>query len=158
MAGHVATKIFFGEYWTGASGDNRHIRANIRALASLGYFGPPVKEMPSDGGSFLMGGNNADVEKFWNIMEEQTERILYQHYWEVEAVAQALLASENLTSTEVLDLLGVNSMGVGNPDVKIQSLLDKPLKTSPNGHEIEGAEDFLKLPEPAQVSEPVAGD
>ncbi len=152
MAGHVAVKIFFGEYWTGAAGDNRSIRAQIRHLASLGYFGPPVKELVADGGTFLMGGKQEDVEKFWAVMEEKTESILYEHYWEVDAVAKALIEKQNLTSTEVLEYLGVNSAGVGNPNVKASRQTDRPELPGPNGHEAEEVAETLSLPEPAAVA------
>jgi cell division protease FtsH len=157
MAGHVATKIFFGEYWTGASGDNQNIRAQIRHLASLGYFGPPIKEMIPGlgGGDYLMGGEQREVERFWKIMEEKVEDILYQHYYEVDAIAKALLEKNNLASTEVLDLLGVNSLGVGNPNVKATALRDRAEVLSPNGHELQEAVESIGLPEPAPVSEPV---
>jgi cell division protease FtsH len=161
MAGHVATKIFFGEYWTGASGDNANIRRNIRMLAALGYFGPPIKEMVMGlgGGDFLQGGSQSEVERFWKIMEDQTEKILYEHYWEVDAIAKGLLEKSNLSSTEVVELLGVNSVGVGNPNIKIRSIMDRPLLESANGHDHESELQSLGLPQPQPVSLPQpAGD
>ncbi|NOH04362.1 MAG: hypothetical protein HND47_21500 [Chloroflexi bacterium] len=38
MAGHVATKIFLGEYWTGATGDFQNIRARLWQPGSLRVF------------------------------------------------------------------------------------------------------------------------
>src|SRR5258707_14395522 len=43
MAGHVATKLHMGEYWTGSSSDFSLIRQAIWALYTFGYFGPPVR-------------------------------------------------------------------------------------------------------------------
>src|SRR5512134_2888653 len=76
MAGHVATKLFLGEYWTGATGDFQNVRARLWQLAHYGYFGPPLDVQQ-------VGAQSKDkmetVEKFWRKLEEQTEQILAKH-------------------------------------------------------------------------------
>jgi|GEM_PF-281392 len=122
MAGHVATKLHMGEYWTGASGDFRMVRSNLWRLYSLGYFGPPVRIVPqyeaeyqwnSDKG--IPDGAVPMVEHFWKMLEEQTEDILRQHSNETEAIAQALLDKSELSHDEVMAMLGDNGYRLNQP-------------------------------------------
>jgi cell division protease FtsH len=102
LAGHVAVKVFLGEYWTGATSDFQNIRGRIRTLASLGYFGPPLSE------TALLSQRDwkdTSAEHFWNQAEESTERLLIQHRVEVEAVANALLERGDLTGKECLEII-----------------------------------------------------
>jgi len=102
LAGHVAVKVFLGEYWTGATSDFQNIRSRIWTLASLGYFGPPLSEA-----TLLAQRDWKDTaaEHFWKQAEESTERLLVQHGVEVEAVAKALLERGDLTGKEVLEII-----------------------------------------------------
>jgi cell division protease FtsH len=104
MAGHVATKIFFGEYWTGATGDFANVRARLWQLAHYGYFGPPITDGWSMGGE-ASNGRGKIVEKFWQQLEDQTENLLRAHSVEVEAVAQALLERGDLTGRECVEII-----------------------------------------------------
>ncbi len=116
MAGHVATKLHMGEYWTGASGDFSMIRRNIWALYSLGYFGPPVRGVEnSSTGAGLPAGADPLIERFWKVLEEQTENLLRQHADEVEALTQALLEKSDLSHDEIMALLGDNGWGPDQP-------------------------------------------
>jgi cell division protease FtsH len=102
MAGHVATKLFFGEYWTGATGDFQNVRARLWQLAHYGYFGPPLDIQQ-------VGAQSKDkmemVEKFWRKLEDQTEKILANHSAEVHAVAQALLDRNDLTGKQCIEVI-----------------------------------------------------
>jgi cell division protease FtsH len=102
MGGHVATKLFLGEYWTGATGDFQNVRARLWQLAHYGYFGPPldVQQVGSQGKDKMQV-----VEKFWNKLEEQTEKILAKHSAEVHAVAQALLDRNDLTGKQCIEVI-----------------------------------------------------
>jgi len=113
LAGHVAVKVFLGEYWTGATSDFQNIRSRIWTLASLGYFGPPLSEA-----SLLAqrDWSNSPAERFWKQAEESTERLLVQHMPKVEAVAKALLDRGDLTGKEVLEIIANASNG--KPDDK----------------------------------------
>jgi cell division protease FtsH len=102
MGGHVATKLFLGEYWTGATGDFQSVRGRLWQLAHYGYFGPPLESQ--------MGlGNDKEkikiVEKFWRKLEEQTELILAKHSAEVHAVAQALLDRNDMTGKQCIEVI-----------------------------------------------------
>ena len=115
MAGHVATKIFFGEYWTGATGDFQNVRARLWQLAHYGYFGPPItmdNPMAADGG---YNGRGKIVEKFWQQLEDQTEHLLRTHRVEVEAVAQALLERGDMTGRECVEVIR-QALGEGQTD------------------------------------------
>src|SRR5215212_59656 len=94
MAGHVATKLFLGEYWTGATSDFQNVRARLWQLAHYGYFGPPLDMQQNMN---LEKDKTEVVQKFWRKLEDQTAEILGQHAPEVHAVAQALLEQNDLT-------------------------------------------------------------
>jgi cell division protease FtsH len=105
MAGHVATKLFLGEYWTGATGDFQNVRGRLWQLAHYGYFGPPI----AIDGTYGVGQNFRDkseqVEEFWQKLEDQTSQILLAHRIEVEAVAQALLLKNDITGKECVEII-----------------------------------------------------
>ena len=124
MAGHVATKIFLGEYWTGATSDFAQVRGRLFQLAHYGYFGPPL-DMQSiqPGGTVSISGNRTDiVEKFWRKLEEQTERILTDHAAEVHAVAQALLEHNDLTGKKCIEIIRAAAVA-GTETVDSENLL-----------------------------------
>jgi cell division protease FtsH len=114
MAGHVAAKLHMGEHWTGASGDNSNIRFNIWRLYTLGYFGPPVLGWETGRGDGIPERFVPMLERFWNILEEQTEAFLVQHADEVEALTQALLEKDTLSNEDVMALLGDNGWRPSN--------------------------------------------
>jgi hypothetical protein len=129
MAGHVATKLHMGEYWTGASSDFSSVRHQIWRLYSLGYFGPPVRGVEnSQGGGGLPAGADPLVERFWKTLEEQTETLLVKHADEVEALAQALMAKSDLSHDEVMALLGDNGYRANAPRVRHPALLARAPK------------------------------
>src|SRR6266540_602118 len=101
MAGHVATKLFLGEYWTGATGDFQNVRGRLWQLAHYGYFGPPLDR--DDAGTKLMDKRTDVIEVFWGKLEEQTEQVLAKHAVEVHAVAQALLERNDLTGKQCIE-------------------------------------------------------
>jgi cell division protease FtsH len=104
MAGHVATKLFLGEYWTGATGDFQNVRGRLWQLAHFGYFGPPL-DMQQGVGESLMNKRNDIVESFWGKLEDQTAQILMAHSAEVHAVAQALLDRKDLTGKQCIEVI-----------------------------------------------------
>ena len=102
LAGHVATNVFLGEYWTGAYSDFENVRHNIRHLAQLGHFGPPVTdpfEMKLD------HGEDNVYMRFWRQCERAMEGFVRMHADEVRAVADALLERDSLTGREVEQVL-----------------------------------------------------
>ncbi len=103
MAGHVSTKMFLGEYWTGATGDFMSVRAQIQKLAHYGYFGPPIGEPNTL--RIETDKSSTRYERFWREAEEQTERLLRLHAAEVEAVAQALLVKESINGRECVEII-----------------------------------------------------
>jgi cell division protease FtsH len=106
MAGHVATKVFLGEYWTGATSDFQNVRARLWQLAHYGYFGPPIASDNAMGGVPAFTDNKAKiVEKFWQQLEDQTEQILRAHSKEVIAVAEALLKVGDMTGRECVEII-----------------------------------------------------
>jgi cell division protease FtsH len=102
MGGHVATKLFLGEYWTGATGDFQNVRGRLWQLAHYGYFGPPLDLQQ---GVNIGKEKTEVVEKFWRKLEEQTEQILTKHSAEVHAVAQALLERNDLTGKQCIEVI-----------------------------------------------------
>ncbi|HLF26490.1 MAG TPA: AAA family ATPase [Anaerolineae bacterium] len=102
MAGHVATKIFLGEYWTGATGDFQTVRTRISALAHYGFFGPPTADMNA-----ILSGQfkSKEIERFWQQCEEGVERLLRTHTAEINAVAQALLERGDMSGQECVVII-----------------------------------------------------
>ncbi|HNK63648.1 MAG TPA: AAA family ATPase [Anaerolineales bacterium] len=105
MAGHVATKVFLGEYWTGATSDFQNVRARLWQLAHFGYFGPPISMDGNMGVTGNFSGRDKMVEKFWQQLEDQTEQVLRAHTAEVEAVTKALLERGDLTGRECVEII-----------------------------------------------------
>jgi len=133
MAGHVATKLFLGEYWTGATGDFQNVRARLSQLAHYGYFGPPFNI--AAGGTELPNARNEVVEKFWTKLEDQTEQILAKHAPEVHAVAQALLDRNDLTGKQCIEVIRASATNDETLDSEmlLKSLVDETIVNGKNG-------------------------
>lgn len=125
MAGHVATKIFLGEYWTGATGDFQNVRARLWQLAHYGYFGPPIALEGAMGVDGSFSGRGQIVEKFWQQLEDQTEQVLRAHSPEVEAVAKALLERGDLTGRECVEVITKAAAGVNESQPVSEKMLNE---------------------------------
>jgi cell division protease FtsH len=127
MAGHVATKIFLGEYWTGAGSDFQQVRNNLAELAHYGYFGPPlVMDQTAGYGS----RDKADIiDKFWRKLEDKTSQILLEHSAEVHAVAQALLERSDLTGKQCVEIIqsAATSDQTVDSDLLLKSLVEETI-------------------------------
>ena len=133
MAGHIATKLFLGEYWTGATGDFQNVRGRLWQLAHYGYFGPPLDLQEPGMGA---GKDKTEiVEGFWNRLEEQTEKILIAHSSEVHAVAQALLERNDLTGKECVEVIrsAAGDLDVIDSEALLKSLVDETIVNGKNG-------------------------
>ena len=130
MAGHVATKLFLGEYWTGATGDFQNVRGRLWQLAHYGYFGPPL-DLQLQPGMSVAKDRTEIVEKFWRKLEEQTEQILLRHSAEVHAVAQALLDRNDLTGKQCIQVIrsaaAANSTEAVDSELLLKSLVDETI-------------------------------
>ena len=126
MAGHVATKLFLGEYWTGATGDFQNVRARLWQLAHYGYFGPPLDMQQASG---MVKDKTEVVEKFWRKLEEQTEQILAKHAPEVHAVAQALLDRNDLTGKQCIEVIRAAAVSeeAFDSELLLRSLVDETM-------------------------------
>jgi cell division protease FtsH len=145
MAGHVATKLHMGEYWTGASSDFSQIRQAIWALYTFGYFGPPVRGLENSQTGGLPSSADPLIERFWKTLEDQTEQVLVKHASEVEAIAQALMQTGDLSHDEVMMLLGDNGYKPNAPSLRSQRALT-------------GARLPRPLPAPLAAATPKRGD
>jgi cell division protease FtsH len=105
LAGHVATKVFLGEHWTGAYSDFDKVRSRIMHLAALGYFGPPINQPNAINAPGEFMGREREMERFWFSLEEQCERFVRSHVAEVDAVALALLEQESLSGEQVVRVM-----------------------------------------------------
>jgi cell division protease FtsH len=134
MAGHVATKIFLGEYWTGATGDFQNVRARLWQLAHYGYFGPPL-DLQLQPGMPVAKDRTEVVEKFWRKLEEQTEQILVQHSAEVHAVAQALLDRNDLTGKQCIEVIQSAAVSAEPVDSEmlLKTLVEETIMNGSNG-------------------------
>ena len=133
MGGHVATKLFLGEYWTGATGDFQNVRGRLWQLAHYGYFGPPLDLQQ---GSNIGKEKTEVVEKFWRKLEEQTEQILTKHSAEVHAVAQALLERNDLTGKECIEVIrtAASSDEVDDSELLLKALVEETIVNNKNGN------------------------
>ncbi len=137
MAGHVSTKLFLGEYWTGATGDFGNVRGRIWQLAHFGYFGPPL-DMHEGVGEGLMNRRNEIIEGFWKRLEEKTAEILAAHASEVHAVAQALLEMGDMTGKQCIAIMHSAASEDSHVDSEnlLKSLVEETIvsgKNSKNG-------------------------
>ncbi len=128
MAGHVATKIFLGEYWTGATSDFQNVRARLWQLAHYGYFGPPL-DMDFQPGMPAGKDKTETIEKFWRKLEEQTEQVLVAHSTEVHAVTRALLDKNDLTGKQCIEIIrsAANGSEAVNSELLLKSLVDETI-------------------------------
>jgi cell division protease FtsH len=133
MAGHVATKIFLGEYWTGATGDFQNVRKQLWQLAHYGYFGPPLD---LQGQPSVVGERMQAVENLWRKLEEQTEQILVKHSAEVHAVAQALLERNDLTGKQCIDIIrsAAEDGAVFDSEGMLKSLVEETMVNGKNAN------------------------
>lgn len=130
MAGHVATKIFLGEYWTGATGDFQTVRSRLWQLAHFGYFGPPIAMDGMMGVNANFSDKASIVEKFWQQLEDQTEQLLRIHSAEVEAVAQALLERGDLNGRECVEIIqnAMKGKQPESPDKMLNAIVEDVTK------------------------------
>ena len=133
MGGHVATKLFLGEYWTGATGDFQNVRGRLWQLAHYGYFGPPLDLQQ---GANIGKEKTEVVEKFWRKLEEQTEQILTKHSAEVHAVAQALLERNDLTGKECIEVIrtAASTDEVDDSELLLKALVEETIVNNKNGN------------------------
>ena len=129
MGGHVATKLFLGEYWTGATGDFQSVRGRLWQLAHYGYFGPPLDTqigLSPDKEKMKI------VSKFWGRLEEQTTMLLTKHSAEVHAVAQALLDRNDLTGRQCIEVIrnAATSTEVFDSENLLKSLVEETIVSS----------------------------
>jgi cell division protease FtsH len=150
LAGHIGVKLFMGEFWTGAYGDYQNARMQFRQLAMLGFFGPPVSELYRDVKELRFSDER--VEKVWGQLEDQVERMLYQHADEVEAIVEALIEKQELSNAEVLEILGKNSLQLAvDEGLEMESVLEQ-LGVNPSGLAYQRREQLLageKIEDPA---------
>jgi cell division protease FtsH len=126
MAGHVATKVFLGEYWTGATGDFQTVRSRLWQLAHFGYFGPPIAMDGMLGVSSNFSDKAKIVEKFWQQLEDQTEQLIREHSLEVQAVADALLQRGDLNGRECVEIIqkAMNGEKSESTDKMLNAIVD----------------------------------
>jgi hypothetical protein len=131
LAGHLAVKVFMGEFWTGATSDYSGVRMKLRQLAMLGFFGPPVFELFMDPQGLRF--RDERVEKVWVQLEEQVEKMLILHADEVEAIVEALLTRKDLSNRDVLEILGKNNLQNAREQGKVVESVLEQLGVNPQG-------------------------
>ncbi len=121
MAGDISAKIWFKEPWTGAAGgmgsDYDHVRNLLFRLGEYGYFGPPVDNP--------MSLYQQEMKSFWKDAESKTEKLLRDHWAEVDAIAQALLDNDDLSGQEIVRIIKeVSGRNGHHPEEARQVVLD----------------------------------
>jgi hypothetical protein len=98
----------------------------------------------SSTGAGLPAGADPLIERFWKVLEEQTENVLRQHADEVEALTQALLEKSDLSHDEVMALLGDNGW---RPDKqKMLRLQREPARLPPAPRRLPAPADAVEDP------------
>jgi len=151
LGGHICVKLFMGEFWTGATSDFQNARMQLRQLAMLGFFGPPVSELYADVKELRFSDER--VENVWKQLEEQVERTLTQHADEVEAVVEALMEKDELSNAEVLEIMGKNTLQVAVDEGREMESVLEQLGVNPSGLAYQRRE---RLPVDEKIEEPVA--
>jgi len=138
LAGDVATKLWSGgEAWSGTAGDFQHVRALISFLRANGFFGPPILERTmTDLPKTEMDG--PIVTRFWNKSEDSTERLLRDHWEELDAIAQALLEKGDLSGVEVVEIIqGITGIDIrAGDDEEVETLLEEGEKIAEEAEKI----------------------
>jgi cell division protease FtsH len=134
MAGDIAAKIWFKEPWTGAAGgmgsDYDHVRNLLFRLGEYGYFGPPVDNP--------MALYQDDMKRFWKDAEAKTERLLREHWAEVDAIAKALLEQDDIPGKDIVRIIQEISASNGHKSeeakqVVLDAVAEKTGETSSQG-------------------------
>ncbi|HLF88084.1 MAG TPA: AAA family ATPase [Anaerolineales bacterium] len=117
LAGDISTRIKYYEPWSGTGSDYQHVRNSLMALAMQGYFGPPV------GDPTIIFKDK--MENFWKDAEAKTDRLLRQHWAEVDAIAQILIEKGDLSGKEVVSIINRFASSNGqHPEEAKQAVLD----------------------------------
>lgn len=136
LSGDIATRIRFNEPWTGMAGgfgsDYSHVRGLLFALGDAGYFGPPIDDPTKI--------YQKELKAFWEDSANKTERLLRQHWLEVDAIAQALIQNGDLSGKEVNQIIHGLPNSNGHLPAGTPTLLEGGDENRENGH-----------PQPAEV-------
>jgi cell division protease FtsH len=139
MAGHVATKLFLGEYWTGAGSDFRQVRNNLAELAHYGYFGPPL--VMDQNAGYGSKEKSDTVDAFWRKLEDKTGQLLLEHAAEVHAVARVLLEKGDITGRECVEIIqsAADKDSVVDSELVLKNLVEETINNGGNGANGNGA-------------------
>jgi ATP-dependent Zn protease len=102
MADHVATAMVLGEPWTGGGSDFNHVRFSLTQMAMYGQLGglplDPQKPFGNPQTKKLADEKQAEM---WAA----TTTLLTEHRAALDAMTDALLEQDELSSDEVYDIL-----------------------------------------------------
>jgi cell division protease FtsH len=109
FAGRGAEKILSGEPYQSVGGDYPSVRGSLWMLIENGYFGPPIVGGPF-GSSYDQYARDKEetLKRYWERMEDTTEKFLRRHWSEVMAVAEELLEKRTLSGNEVIAVIEAN--------------------------------------------------
>jgi cell division protease FtsH len=106
LSGHLAVELVKGALWTGASSDFQHVRNNLEALRSFGYFDEfPIQEVAAITGPKRPEGEDKKVQEFMKQTMQETRDFLVEHRDELDALWQALVEKEDLTGREAVRII-----------------------------------------------------
>ena len=105
LAGHIATYVWDGKYWTGGSGDFKAVQAQMYTLAQLAAFDQQIPFKFED--PFASPDIKKAADRYLKALWDQTERLLRANWVNVVAIADALIEKNELTSSEIADILGI---------------------------------------------------
>jgi cell division protease FtsH len=108
LAGHEAVVLVLGQPWTGATSDFRQVQTRLHALAMHGYFAGGM--IPFDvNNPFEHKEIKESADKFAHECREKTQELLATHRATLDVLTNALLEKDELTSSELYDILNTRT-------------------------------------------------
>ena len=108
LAGHYATKLVMGEFWSGTAADFNHIRHYLENLAFVGQFGGIPFQISPTGDPWMSKRIKTRADNFLQETIQGTRKLLIEHRPLLDAITEALLETDELTSRAFYQIVKEN--------------------------------------------------
>ena len=107
LAGHYAVELVMGKQWSGmVGGDDNNIRGYLRKMAMSGMFGGIPFQLGPDGDPFVAKRIRERADSYLRQAIKGTRRLLIESRDFLDAVTDALIEKEELTSRDFYEVAG----------------------------------------------------
>ncbi len=100
LAGHYATELVLGEFWEGTESDFNHVRHYLSHLAYAGQFGGIPFQISPTGDPWVSNRIKTRADNYLQRAIQGTKALLIEHRELLNAITEALLSTDELTSRE----------------------------------------------------------